>query len=166
MVKKVNPLLLIILSFLAVISIGTLLLMLPISTKNEPAGLLDALFTAASATTVTGLVVRDTATYWSGFGKAVILLLIQIGGLGYMTIMSFLAVIAGKMSLGSGVLEAIECRTSLNTRRRNGLGQDPYCVSILHRERVSPFLLQLLALSRFFPFFHAFTWAKIMTSCR
>ena len=70
-----------------IILAGALLLMLPFATKGEGgAHFLDALFTATSATCVTGLVMHDTYTYWSLFGQIVILLLIQLGGLGFMTI--------------------------------------------------------------------------------
>ncbi len=75
------------LGFLILIGLGTLLLSLPIATADgERAPLLTTLFTAVSASCVTGLVLQDTATYWSAFGKTVIILLIQIGGLGVMTI--------------------------------------------------------------------------------
>ena len=81
------------LGFLALILLGTLLLMLPISTKDRcGASFLDALFTAVSATCVTGLVVQSTAVYWSAFGQAVILSLIQIGGMGVITVALVLAV--------------------------------------------------------------------------
>lgn len=87
----------IILGFAGVILVGTLLLMLPISSNgSEGTSFINALFTATSATCVTGLIVYDTATYWSGFGQAVILFLIQIGGLGVITIAVALAVIAKK----------------------------------------------------------------------
>ncbi|MDD2457493.1 MAG: potassium transporter TrkG, partial [Eubacteriales bacterium] len=87
---SINPLRLIVSSFALVILTGTLLLLLPIATKSgSTPGLLRALFTATSAVCVTGLVLEDTATYWSTFGKSVILLLIQIGGLGIVTITSF-----------------------------------------------------------------------------
>lgn len=73
--------------YVLVITIGTLLLMLPISGRNhEPVPFMDAWFTATSATCVTGLVTHDTYTYWSSFGQAVLLVLIQIGGMGFMTI--------------------------------------------------------------------------------
>lgn len=82
--------------FAVLISVGTLLLMLPIATNDGSATpVLDALFTATSATCVTGLVVFDTATHWSPFGQAVILLLIQLGGFGIMagsTLLLFLFV--------------------------------------------------------------------------
>lgn len=76
------------LGYFLVILTGTLLLMLPIATQEgqPPTSVLDALFTAVSASCVTGLVVVDTGTHWTVFGQLVILGLIQIGGLGFMTI--------------------------------------------------------------------------------
>ncbi len=83
------------LSFLGVILVGALLLCLPISSRSgEWTGFFDACFTATSATCVTGLVVFDTYTYWSLFGQLVILLMIQIGGLGLMTLMALFALLA------------------------------------------------------------------------
>ena len=83
--------------FIAVILIGALLLMLPVSTK---AGIItpfnEALFTYTSAVCVTGLVVQDTATYWSWFGQGIILVLIQIGGLGVITIAVSFALLSGR----------------------------------------------------------------------
>ena len=81
-------------SFLLVIAAGTLLLSLPIASKQGRLGLVDALFTATSATCVTGLVVRDTWTQFTFFGQAVLLLLIQVGGLGLVTLTSFFALAA------------------------------------------------------------------------
>lgn len=96
-IKKVNSFQIIILGFLLIIIFGALLLTLPISTKDrEGATFADAFFTSTSATCVTGLIVHDTATYWSLFGQTVILLLIQIGGLGVMTIAAAFAVISGR----------------------------------------------------------------------
>ncbi len=87
----------IILGFVSVITAGTLLLMLPISARTgHGASFWDALFTSTSAVCVTGLVVRDTATYWSLFGQMVILALIQIGGMGVVTVGAALAVISGR----------------------------------------------------------------------
>ena len=72
--------------FLGIILFGTLLLTLPFASRNDrSAGLLTALFTATSATCVTGLVLADTWTQWSNFGQAVILAMIQVGGLGFMS---------------------------------------------------------------------------------
>ena len=87
----------IILGFLLVILLGSALLMLPIATvSRECAGFSDALFTSVSAVCVTGLVVRDTATYWSLFGQTVILCLIQIGGMGVVTLAVAIAILSGR----------------------------------------------------------------------
>ena len=73
----------IIIGFAVMILAGSLLLMLPFATKDgQGAAFLDALFTATSAACVTGLVVRDTAMYWSGFGQGVNQALIKVGGMG------------------------------------------------------------------------------------
>ena len=84
-------------SFLFLILAGTLLLMLPYASREEgSAGFSDCLFTATSAVCVTGLVVRDTVTAWTPFGQAVILLLIQIGGMGVVTTAVCIAFVSGK----------------------------------------------------------------------
>lgn len=83
--------------FAAVILAGAFFLMLPFSTASgQPASFSDALFTAVSSVCVTGLVVRDTGTYWSAFGQTVILVLIQIGGMGVITSASVISVFSGK----------------------------------------------------------------------
>lgn len=85
------------LGFAAVILLGGFLLTLPPATRDgQGAPFPDALFTAVSAVCVTGLVVRDTAAYWSGFGQAVILILIQIGGMGVVTCAAALFALAGQ----------------------------------------------------------------------
>lgn len=87
----------IIIGFAGIILLGTILLMMPFSTQSGAGtSFLDALFTATSAVCVTGLVVQDTATYWSYFGQFVILCLIQIGGMGVITVASFLALLSGR----------------------------------------------------------------------
>lgn len=93
----------IMISFVLVILVGALLLMLPISSKSrEFTGFLDALFTATSATCVTGLIVFDTYSQWSYFGQVVVLSLIQVGGLGLVTLTSFISMAIGrKMGLRS-----------------------------------------------------------------
>ena len=78
-------------SFVIVIALGTFLLSLPVASKHGRLDVLDAMFTATSATCVTGLIVRDTWTQFTYFGQAVILLLIQVGGLGLVTLTSFFA---------------------------------------------------------------------------
>lgn len=89
--NKMSRIQIISLGFIIIILTGVLLLKLPFATKSgEAADWMTAIFTATSATCVTGLVVVDTFTYWSRFGQAVILCLIQIGGLGFMSIGIFL----------------------------------------------------------------------------
>ena len=87
----------IIMGFAAAILVGSLLLMLPIATiDRQGACFEDALFTATSAMCVTGLIVQDTATYWSYFGQAVIISLIQVGGLGVITLAMAITTISGR----------------------------------------------------------------------
>lgn len=91
---KLSPPQILVLGFAAVILIGTLLLMLPISSASgQSLRFIDALFTSTSATCVTGLVVVDTGTYFSVFGQITILALIQIGGLGFMTMATLFALL-------------------------------------------------------------------------
>ena len=105
----------ILLSFLITILLGSILLSLPISTASKTSvPYIDALFTATTATCVTGLVTLPTATTWSMFGQVVILLLIQIGGLGVITIMSgFMLMINKRMGIGDKLL--IQDAFNLNT---------------------------------------------------
>jgi len=94
---KLSSFQVILLGFASVILIGAFLLMLPISSKEGVVTpFSDALFTSTSAVCVTGLIVQDTATYWSYFGQAVILILIQIGGLGVVTVAASVSLLAGK----------------------------------------------------------------------
>lgn len=93
------------LGFALIILIGTVLLMLPVSSRGEEISFIDAFFTATSATCVTGLVTYDTATTWSLFGQIVILCLIQIGGLGFLTVIAFVSgIIKKRMSLKEKML--------------------------------------------------------------
>ncbi|MCI6732249.1 MAG: Trk family potassium uptake protein [Lachnospiraceae bacterium] len=95
--KRLSSSQIIILGFAAVILVGSLLLTLPFAVKTgQGTSFLDALFTATSAVCVTGLVVHDTGTYWSMFGQSVILLLIQIGGMGVVTVAVSISVVFGK----------------------------------------------------------------------
>ena len=96
-IDRITPAQIIILGFLFLIAVGTVLLMLPVSTSGPGgASFLDALFTATSATCVTGLVVQDTALYWSPFGQAVLLVLIQIGGMGVVTMAVAIFIFTGR----------------------------------------------------------------------
>lgn len=102
-------------TFLAVITIGATLLSLPqaVAEGNKSLSLPDAFFTATSATCVTGLLVKDTATYFSRFGQIIILILIQLGALGIMSAGIFFAIILGrKISLA----QQINIKNILNTR--------------------------------------------------
>ena len=95
--RRLTPARIIIFGFLALILFGALLLTLPVSTRDGlGASFEDALFTATSATCVTGLVVQDTYTYWSPFGQAVVLALIQIGGMGVVTMALAIFTITGR----------------------------------------------------------------------
>lgn len=95
--NKLSSFQIIILGFAGVIVLGALLLMLPIATQNGAVTPFSkTLFTATSAVCVTGLVVFDTASYWSGFGQLIILIMIQIGGLGVISVASFLSMLAGR----------------------------------------------------------------------
>ena len=95
--RKLSSFQIILLGFAGVILLGALILTLPISSKShEWTSFIDALFTSTSAVCVTGLIVFDTATHWTIFGQSVILLLIQIGGMGVVTIAVSLAVASGK----------------------------------------------------------------------
>lgn len=95
--KAESPARTLVVGFLIIIAVGTLLLFLPISSKSrEFTPLFDCLFTATSATCVTGLIVYDTFTHWSLFGQIVIALLVQVGGLGFVTIITFFNISIGK----------------------------------------------------------------------
>ena len=94
---KSNPARIMFLGFIAVISMGTLLLMLPVSSRSgAPVHVMTALFTSVSASCVTGLTVADTALTWSLFGQIVILCLFQIGGLGFMSVSTIFFFIMNK----------------------------------------------------------------------
>lgn len=96
-IKQLSSSQIIILGFAGVILLGSILLMLPFSTQNgQGASFSEALFTATSAVCVTGLVVQDTATYWSFFGQFIIITLIQIGGMGVITVAIAIYTFSGK----------------------------------------------------------------------
>ena len=119
-----SPFRIIIFGFLLVIFMGSFLLMLPVSTKTgECTPFLDALFTSTSAVCVTGLVIHDTATYWSNFGQSVIILLIQIGGLGVITVAGAFAILSGRkigLMQRSTMQEAIAAPNMGGIVRRTG----------------------------------------------
>ena len=93
--KHLSPAAILPVTFATVIAFGTVMLMLPNSTPQGHIGFVDAAFTSTSATCVTGLIVRDTATDFTEFGQVIILILIQVGGLGIMTFVAFFALFLG-----------------------------------------------------------------------
>ena len=94
---RISPTRIIALSFILVILTGTVLLCLPVSSRmGQWTSPLDALFTSTSATCVTGLIIADTYTNWSLFGQLVILVMIQIGGIGLMTVISMVFIFLKK----------------------------------------------------------------------
>ncbi len=109
-----RPVRLVPLAFLAVIAVGTLLLLLPVAhTGTGSASLVAAAFTSVSATCVTGLTSVDTATYWTTFGHAVIILLTQVGGFGIMSAATLLAfIVRGRMDLSGSLVAQTEKQTS------------------------------------------------------
>ncbi len=118
---RLTPVRLLVLGYLAVILIGTILLILPISTKEiGTASFMDALFTTVSASCVTGLIIRDTASYWSTFGQVVILLLIQIGGIGFMTVVFTIWKLGGKKI---GLKERTFMQEAVSAPTLSGMGR-------------------------------------------
>ena len=137
----------IILGFLIIILLGALLLMLPFSTKSgQKTTFLGALFTSVSSTCVTGLVVYDTFTHWTLFGQLVILTLIQIGGLGFITIGTFI-MIAFRKKIGLGRRTLIQ--ESLSTLQIKG------SVRLVRRIIIGTLLFEgvgaILLMTRFIP---------------
>jgi trk system potassium uptake protein TrkH len=135
------------LGYFSLIVVGTILLSLPIASRNNiSAGFVNALFTATSATCVTGLVVFDTFIQWSFFGQMVILLLIQIGGLGFMTIVTMFSFLL-KRKIGLKERELL--RESVNTMYIGGI------VRLTKKILIGTFLLEsvgaLVLSMRFIP---------------
>ena len=108
-------------TFIGLIAVGTILLLMPFS--HEGGGftpVMDALFTATSAVTVTGLVIRDTATYWSPIGQVFIMVMIFVGGLSFMTLATFLLILIGqRLSLEQRLL----ARDSFQLNQLGGLAR-------------------------------------------
>ncbi len=119
--KKITmtPTQIIVIGFASMILIGTLLLNMPLASKNgQPVGLINAIFTATSAVCVTGMAVVDTGRHWTVFGQVVIILLVQIGGLGIMTMSTSLALLTGRRIT---LKERILIQESLNQSDLEGL---------------------------------------------
>ncbi|CAI6083207.1 Ktr system potassium uptake protein B [Paenibacillus sp. JJ-100] len=116
---RLSPPRILVLGFAGIIMIGTLLLMLPFSSRSgDSLAFIDALFTATSAVSVTGLVVVDTGTYFSVLGQVIIAILIQIGGLGFMT-MSTLVAIAFKRKIS--LKERLILQEAMNQTTMEGI---------------------------------------------
>ncbi len=118
-VKKLQPSQILVLGFLFIILLGAVILSTPFVTNNgQSIGFINAFFTATSAVCVTGLVLVDTGSYWNYFGKTVIIILIQIGGLGFMTMASLLTLVAGrKFSLKKRIV----MQESMGTKHLSGV---------------------------------------------
>jgi trk system potassium uptake protein len=110
---RLAPTQLFVISFAFVILIGTGLLLLPEATNSGSINVVDALFTATSATCVTGLIVVDTGSYFTFFGQLVTIILIQIGGLGLMTVTTFFTLIGGR---GMSVRESVFMSNAMNIK--------------------------------------------------
>lgn len=116
---RVTPPQILVMGFAAIILTGALLLTLPVSVQpGQEINFLTSLFTATSAVCVTGLVVVDTATNWTFFGQLVILLLIQVGGLGFMTMATFFAILLGRRI---GLRQRLIIQESLNQTNVAGI---------------------------------------------
>src|SRR4030043_1599616 len=117
MKKRLSPPQTLVLGFLSFILIGTVLLMLPFS-STKGCSLIDAFFTSTSAVCVTGLIVKDIPNDFTLFGHIVIMILIQIGGLGYMTSATIFALIIGKRI---GITERLIIKEGLNVETIEGI---------------------------------------------
>lgn len=147
--NKLTPARTILLGFLCAIIMGALLLILPISHNgSQNISLLDALFTSTSAVCVTGLVVKDTATTWSGFGQGVILFLIQIGGLGIMFLFSIFALVTKKQI---NLKERITMQESINNSSLSDTVKS--FLQILIATLIFEFIGALILLREFLPMF-------------
>lgn len=117
--NTMKPAQVMVIGFGVVILFGGLILNLPIAAKSgKSVGLLNALFTSTSAVCVTGLIVVDTSTYWNEFGQLVIITLIQIGGLGFMTMATMFSLLTGKKI---NLRERLLIQESLNQKDLSGL---------------------------------------------
>lgn len=118
--RQISPAQVLVLTFTGLILSGAILLRLPISAAREPLTLLDALFTATSAVCVTGLIVVDTPNDLTVFGQLVILLLIQLGGLGYMAVSTVVGVALGRQL---SLHQRLTLQEALNVHTMDGLAR-------------------------------------------
>lgn len=151
--RRLNPPAVFALSFALIILLGTLLLILPISSAyGKPTDFITALFTATSATCVTGLVVVDTGTYWSHFGHLIILLLIQIGGLSYAVLATGMMLLLNRRIQ---IRERIFLQYSLNVKSLRGI------VSFLKKVLITVFIFEGIgALLLFLTFIKRYPFLK------
>lgn len=149
MIKRLSKVQTIALGFFLIIVVGTILLMLPIASRDgHSTGFLNALFTATSSTCVTGLVVVDTYTNWTLFGQVVIIGLIQIGGLGFITIGMFFSIFLKRKI---GLKERNLIQESVNTLQISGmvrLVKKIVCYSLVF-EGIGALLLMIRFIPRF-----------------
>ncbi|MCD6321440.1 MAG: Trk family potassium uptake protein [Clostridiales bacterium] len=151
--RSLSPAALIVVAFLIAVMAGTALLIMPFSTKASGSiGFSNALFTATSAVCVTGLVIADTASTWSAFGQTIVLILIQIGGLGIMTAASTFSLILGR---NIGLKERLTIQESLNEFSLQGV------VKLFRYIIIATFSIEaigsLLLATRFIPEFGFFS---------
>ncbi len=158
-VWRLSPAKLVVLGFAGIILAGSVVLMLPLSVAQGQANnYIDALFTATSAVCVTGLTVVDTGTFYSGFGQAVILLLIQTGGLGIVTVASMYALLLRKRI---GLKERLVMKEALNVERLGGVVRLVRAILLMTLiiEGAGALLLSL-ALLKYFPLGKAFYYGS------
>lgn len=142
--NKMSPFLLILMGFMSVIIIGALLLKLPFSTTQDDLSWVDALFTSTSAVCVTGLTTVEIANSFTVFGKIVIALLIQTGGLGIVTVgVLVILLIGGKVSFGNRVL----IKESLNQNTTKGM------VALIKHVVIIAFIFEFISMIFFMIFF-------------
>lgn len=141
--NKLNPSKIVLFSYVLLILFGFILLSLPIS-LNTNISFVDALFTSTSAVTVTGLIVKDTANDFTFFGQLVIMALVQVGGLGYMTLMTFFIVFLGKKT---SMREQMILSEALNYQGLSGI------VRFLRQVIIIVFLFESLGVMLLYPSF-------------
>jgi trk system potassium uptake protein len=149
----------IVLSFLAVILLGAILLSLPVSTvTGQRLSPIDSLFTATSAVCVTGLTVHDTGSFFSSFGKLVMLCLIQVGGLGIMTFSTMFAILLGRRL---SISENITIKSALSHTRIEGLSRLVFYIIIF------TLIIELAgAALLYIRWSQIFNWGVVMTAER
>jgi trk system potassium uptake protein len=153
---KLQPAQIIVASFFTFILLGTIFLSLPLSVvSGQRLSFIDSLFTATSATCVTGLVVQDTGTFFSSFGRLVIMLLMQVGGLGIMTFSTMFAILLGRRL---SISENITIKSALSQTKIEGLSKLVFYIIIF------TFSMELIgAILLYYRWLHVFDWGHIAT---